>query len=625
MCGICGIIDYKRPVDAENLGAMISSMRHRGPDHMGQSLHSGEGWHSGLGHARLSVIDLSTCANQPMSYGSLTIVFNGEVYNFREIRRELETLGHAFGTDSDTEVVLHSFSQWGIRCVDRFIGMFAFAVLDTAEQNLWLVRDRTGVKPLHYYLDGDTFMFASELKALRANRHFDSRASVDRESLALYFKLGYIPAPLTIYSDARKLEPARWMKVDLRTRETTIRRYWNVADYFGTETSPVDFGEAADRLEQLLVSACGYRMVADVPVGLFLSGGYDSCGVAALLQKDRTEKLRTFTIGFAEGNNEAPAAAAVARYLGTEHTEYTCTGQDAAELVQLLPEYYDEPFADPSAIPTMLVCRLARESVAVALSADGGDEIFAGYGSYLSMSRNSRILALLPERPNRLLGSCIRGMSGLLSGDSFARSKVRHLGEMAAQPAPAREALTHEAVHSLDEPFYRRFLDMPYPAPVFDGADSGLKGVPLAQYLDFSHYLPDDVLVKVDRAAMSVSLEGREPLLDHRLIEFAASLPPGYRFDGQTTKRIFREVVHRHIPAGLLDRRKSGFGVPLGLWLAGDLKPFADEYLSVSRLSSTGFFNVAALSGITGKKYDNNTATILWRVLQFQMWADRWL
>jgi len=350
---------------------MVQAMYHRGPDHQEVKVYPEH--ECMLGHARLSIIDLSAAANQPLEYNQYAIVFNGEVYNFREIRQELVAKGHQFLLDSDTEVILHAFAEWGKDCVKRFIGMFAFAILDKEKNTLTLVRDRAGIKPLYYYEKDGTFMFGSELKVLYPYPKF--KRIIRKDAVGMYFKYGYVPAPYSIFEDTWKLMPGYVLEYDIAKREKTITKYRDVMDYYKQPRLTVDYEEAKKELEQILLSAFNYRMVSDVPVGVFLSGGFDSALLTTLLQKDRTEKLKTFTIGFEDNNwNEAPAAKALANRLGTDHTEYLCTQEDCKEIVSELPFFYDEPFADNSAVPTILVSRLARKQVKVALSADGGDD-----------------------------------------------------------------------------------------------------------------------------------------------------------------------------------------------------------------------------------------------------------
>ena len=375
MCGFCGVVEDN--LSMERMEKMIMSLKHRGPDSQEVNLY--EDNHCSFAHARLSIIDLSKEANQPMDYHHFSIVFNGEIYNFSELKDELIRLGHTFALNSDTEVILHAYEQWGTKCVEKFIGMFAFAILDKNENEIILFRDRAGVKPLYYYFKDGLFMFASELKAFFHHPRFDKKISP--KAVALYFKYHHIPAPFAIFENTNKLEPGHYLKYSISDNRIELFQYWNVLDYYCRPVNNMPYNDALLHLESILQSAFKYRMVADVPVGVFLSGGYDSCGVAAMLQAEMSSKLKTFTIGFTAGKNEAPDAKKIANYIGTDHTEYICSPEDAINIIPDIPRYFDEPFDDSSAIPTFLVSRLARQKVTVALSADGGDETFGGYSN----------------------------------------------------------------------------------------------------------------------------------------------------------------------------------------------------------------------------------------------------
>ena len=396
---------------------MIATLKHRGPDN--QTVRLYEQNQCVLAHARLSIIDLSVEANQPMEYKSLSIVFNGEIYNFMEIRKELEDRGHQFLLQSDTEVILHAYQQWGTDCIDRFIGMFSIVILDRTKNELLLIRDRAGMKPLYYFDDGNVFLFASELKAFYPHPSFSKR--INERALSAYFKYGYVPAPLSIFDHVHKLMPGHYLKYDITKRSLQISKYWDVLDYYNKPNLDISYQEAKDQLEGILKSAFNYRMIADVPVGVFLSGGFDSAGVTALLQKERTDKLKTFTIGFPIGNNEAPAAKAIASYLGTDHTEYICSFDDCKEIIPDVPFYFDEPFSDNSAVPTILVSRLARKNVKVALSADAGDETFAGYSSYAALRKAMLVKKYMPRKKSPVLSSMVNMVNYLTSPYSYLR------------------------------------------------------------------------------------------------------------------------------------------------------------------------------------------------------------
>ena len=622
MCGICGYIGSHL---SETTGMqMVQTMRHRGPDNQSVRIYADH--HCLLGHARLSIIDLSETANQPMEYGRYAIVFNGEVYNYREIRTELSRLGHEFERQSDTEVVLHAYQQWGMRCLNHFVGMFAFAILDKQEQKLFLARDRAGVKPLYYYQQGQTFMFASELKAFYP--HPDFRRQISKDSVALYFKYGYVPAPHSIFQDTRQLLPGHWMVYDIPTHQLSMGKYWDVLSLYQQPLLDIGYDEARTELEKILHSAFEYRMVADVPVGVFLSGGFDSALLTALLQKDRSEKLKTFTIGFEDENwNEAPAAKALADYLHTDHTEYICTQEDCKRIIPDLPQFYDEPFADNSAVPTILVSRLARKDVKVALSADGGDETFCGYNRYTGLYGVLKVLRMMDAVRSPFLSKTVGALSRMAPSYSFYREKGEYLARLLDTPQNQRIALTAEggAFSTLMQSVYSQICSIPYPESPYL-LDQTLYHDPLsvAMAMDYINYMPNDILVKVDRATMSVSLEGRDPLLDHRIVEFVARLPIAYKFKDGQKKRIYRDILYQYVPREMMDRPKTGFMMPVDKWLQTDLKYLLEDYLNEKTLSPE-FFHVQDVLKIKDLYYQNKLGhenKVIWRLLMFQMWLS---
>ncbi len=624
MCGICGVID-KGQLSRETGMNMVQAMYHRGPDHQEVKVYPEH--ECMLGHARLSIIDLSAAANQPLEYNQYAIVFNGEVYNFREIRQELVAKGHQFQLDSDTEVILHAFAEWGKDCVKRFIGMFAFAILDKEKNTLSLVRDRAGIKPLYYYEKDGTFMFGSELKVLYPYPKF--KRIIRKDAVGMYFKYGYVPAPYSIFEDTWKLMPGHVLEYDIAKREKTITKYWDVMDYYKQPRLTVDYEEAKKELEQILLSAFNYRMVADVPVGVFLSGGYDSALLTTLLQKDRTENLKTFTIGFEDENwNEAPAARELAERLGTDHTEYMCTQEDCKAIIPELPFYYDEPFADNSAVPTILVSRLARKQVKVALSADGGDETFAGYNRYGGLYGVQKILRLMAGVKSRGLSNlgCRIGHA-LTPKYSFLHEKGEAFSKLLAVEPQYRVALTAESgsFSTLSESVYREICAVDYPQPMFLLDEREYDDpISVATAMDYVNYMPDDILVKVDRATMSVSLEGRDPLLDHRIIEYAAQLPVSYKFDNGNKKRIYKDILYQYVPKEIMERPKSGFMMPVDAWLRGDLRYLLEENLGETL--NPAYFNVKQVKRIKELYLQDKLGhenKVIWRILAFQLWYGK--
>jgi asparagine synthase (glutamine-hydrolysing) len=575
VCGIVGIWEFNGAVDRELLESMRDTLTHRGPDDDGVYL--GDSGRVGLGHRRLTVLDLTPAGHQPMSYRGTWTVHNGEVYNFRSLRERLAGEGHSFASNTDTEVILKGFNEWGLDAIHHFRGMFATALWDSTERKLHLVRDRAGVKPLYYYKDADRFIFASELRAILL--HPAVQRDVDRGALALYLKLGYVPAPQSIFRHVAKLEAGHILTVDADARMEN-RSYWDVFDCFrGRRDVDMSEDEAADELERILTDSFKLRTVADVPVGVFLSGGIDSSTVAALLQKDATKPVRTFTIGFTDqAYDEAQSAASVAAHLGTDHHELYLDPNSAMEIIPQLPEIYDEPFGDASGIPTYLVAKFARESVKVALSADGGDELFAGYQMYANIMQSYRMLASLGPLRNLAIEAAGAFPLKQLLG--------KRLGPIDIKLKKLRSSLDNGfsisnlfwAGKSLwTNPEIRRLLDWGFdpsteflaPYTDFEREVDGI--VDFMRAADYRSYLADDILVKVDRASMAVSLEGRDPLLDHHVVEFVAGLPDRFLVRNGITKYLLRRVLYRYVPKPLIDRPKRGFTVPLETWLRADL------------------------------------------------------
>lgn len=642
MCGIAGYWARGLRSDrwADDLRAATDAIAHRGPDD--------EGWwfeperrEVGFGHRRLAIVDLSAHGHQPMvsQCGQWVMVFNGEVYNFAEIRAELEPLGHRFGGTGDSEVILAAFAQWGPGAVQRFIGMFAIALWSAAQRKVFLLRDRLGVKPLYYRWDGASLLFGSELKALRAFSAW--RPEIDRDALADYFRFGYIAQPRSIYKNVFQLQPGHWLEL-ASEGAPRIERYWNVLDSVGKRSrEPED--ALTDELESLLVSAFNYRMIADVPVGVFLSGGIDSSIVAALLQKHSARQIKTFTIGFDEAEfNEAPFAEAVAAHIGTEqHTRILSVEQ----AINILPDWgdlYDEPFGDSSGIPTLLVSRVAAEQVKVVLSADGGDELFSGYNSYASILDQRDRLERLPIW---LRGGVHAGL-GLFPWqklDDWLASQhwpgahnhaLRYRGTV--RLSKIRERLSTRTVGAMYEQALRqagwpdhelgRLLGAAPSTRSDADAFPGSDGEKLCLW-DLNYYLPGDILTKVDRATMRTSIEGRDPLIDHRVVEFAFSLPFGLRRGPLGAKHLLRKVLHRHVPRELIDRPKRGFGIPLGEWLTGRMRGLVDQYLEPGRIRRQGILDPAMVDEIVRRFVAGDKLSVrkVWLVLAFQMWHARWM
>lgn len=633
MCGIAGFIDFTGATAENILMGMTNTLQHRGPDGSGHRLFRNAEHSIGLGHRRLSIIDLSEAGSQPMQLDDLHIVFNGEIYNYREIGAELSAKGHQFTGHSDTEVLLHAYQEWGEACVSRFTGMFAFAIYNSRKNELFCARDRAGVKPFFYYFRDSLFLFASELKAF--HRHPGFKKEIDHDAVAAFMQYGHVPMPHCIFKDARKLSAAHTLTLSLPQKELRLKKYWDVYDAYNQPKLNIPFKEAKAETESILRSAFEYRMVSDVPVGVFLSGGYDSACLTALLQKDRTEKLKTFTIGVEDTSlDEAPYAKEIARHLGTDHHEFYCTEKEMLELVPGLPYYYDEPFGDQSALPTTLVCKMARKQVTVALSADAGDEIFAGYNRYDYLLRYGRLLNKLPG----IMRHSAAALMNLVPADNLPvlnkkynfHNRYEKLKQLLKDPSPAN------MMRSLSTQFNNRqlqeLLNHDYKELGTAYGSNALKEAsysPLAYMMavDYQTYLPDDILQKVDRASMSASLEAREPFLDQRIIEWAARLPDAYKYFKGAKKYILKEIVHQYIPQTMMDRPKMGFAIPLEHWMMSGLKDQVIFYLQEKRLYEQGIFDASAVTKLktdffNGKK---ELAQKLWYILMFQMWYEKWM
>lgn len=633
MCGLTGFFDSNSHSTAELLLKMTDAVAHRGPDGQGHYFAQSQNGQIGLGHRRLSIIDLSVAANQPMHFDGLHLVFNGEIYNYSEIREELIRLGHQFKTHSDTEVILHAWRQWGESAIHQWRGMFAIALYDERSNELILIRDRPGVKPLHYYWQDGLFLFGSELKSLMAHPRFTRQ--LDPASLALFLQYGHVSSPHCIFKHTHKLLPGHLMRLKLNDRSLITKQYWNVYDHYNQPKLNISLPEAIRETEQILSDSFRYRMVSDVQVGVFLSGGYDSTCVTALLQKQYTDKIRTFTIGSTDNElDEAPFARQIAERLGTEHTEYYCSAKEALDIIPDLPYYYDEPFADSSAIPTILVSRLARKQVTVALSADGGDELFAGYNRYDYISRYAKKIGAIPLPIRKLIVSLMNGVSsesipGLRSQPLF-HSRYKKLKNLLNDPG------TRELMKNLNQVFTAEELSPliqvhgALPKTLYDSTefiDPESDPISFMMAVDYQTYLPDDIMTKVDRATMSIGLEGREPFLDQNIIEWVAKLPTHYKYHEGQKKYLLKQIVHQYIPETMMERPKMGFAVPVKEWLLTELKPLVTDMLSENRLQAHGLLDPQAVEKLLNQFYAGRSEHYLriWYLLMFQMWYNRWM
>lgn len=633
MCGISGFTDFNKKTDRSILEKMNRIMAHRGPDGEGYGMYNHPEAAVGLGHRRLSIIDLTEGGSQPKVFENLYLTFNGEIYNYEEIKKELEQKGHLFNSHSDSEVILHAYKEWGSAALQKFIGMFAFAIYDETAQKLFACRDRAGVKPFFYYWKDGLFLFSSELKAMM--QHPDFVKEIDMDAAAAYMQYGYVPTPHCIFKSAYKLKPGYFLELDLKDRSLNTYQYWNVYDAYNQPVLKIDLPDAITETEKLLINAFQYRMVSDVPVGVFLSGGYDSTCVTALLQANNTEKIKTFTIGVPDaGLNEAPYAKETAARLGTDHTEYYCTEKEALEIVPQLPFFYDEPFADSSAIPTTLVSRIAREKVTVALSADAGDEIFAGYNRYDYVMKYGKKIKNIPG----FMRKTAAAMMDVIPADSIPYFNKKYLFHSRYEKVKSlfKNPTDKNILMSITAQMNAKDLASLFKSPIhelataFDSKELKTENFSTLSFMmaiDYQTYLLDDILQKVDRAGMSVSLEGREPFLDQRIIEWAAKLPMEYKYNNGIKKFIIREIVHKYIPKEMLDRPKMGFGIPIATWLQTDLKPFVDQYFDEQFIAKQNIFDNNEIQRIRKSFYQGKTerAEKIWYLLMFQMWYDKWM
>ncbi len=650
MCGIAGVITKssltRQELETKSL-KITNTLEHRGPDDCGVWVDENAG--VAFGQRRLSILDLSPLGHQPMlsEDKNLVIVYNGEVYNFKEIKDQLIPHGYKFKGGSDTEVILAAIHFWGLEAaVKKFIGMFAFAVYDIKAKKIHLVRDRLGIKPLYYgRLSDGSFLFASELKAIKAWDGFNE--SLDLKALALYFRHNYIPAPYSIFKSIKKLEPGYILTLDISKNDfyPSLTCYWDVRNIFlegiknpwsGSEQ------EAIEVLNELLEDSVRLRLIADVPLGAFLSGGIDSSTVTSIMQFISNTSVKTFSIGFKEHSyDEAPMAKAVARHLGTDHTELYVTQEDAQCLVPTICHLWDEPFADSSQIPTLLVSKLARSKVTVALSGDGGDELFSGYDRYFNSLAIWDKKRLIPRPIQLFIGSFLNKMSygGLRFISKTTKNILKKMG--ATDPGALSVYRISEILKAKNFPLFYGYTNSHWMFPsglllmrkdvladIFYEELNEFKEhyLHLMTFLDLKTYLPDDILVKVDRATMGVALESRVPILDHRIVEFSAKIPTHLRIREGKGKWLLRQVLYKYVPKELVERPKQGFSVPIGEWIKGALKDWAQELISSSRLKREGILRADVID-ILWKEHlrgEFNYEHLLWNVLMFESWVDRW-
>jgi len=631
---MCGIVGFISPLNQEDiLYDMLNIQSYRGPDDQGVFIDEQSGVQ--LGHNRLSIQDLSSHGHQPFvsNCQNYIIVFNGEVYNFKDIKKELEELGYHFISSSDTEVILYSYKQWGIKCIDKFIGMFAFSILDKITNKLILVRDRAGVKPLYYYTNGKEFLFSSELKSFHKYPKF--KKELNKEVLPYYFQFGYIPAPHSIFQNCYKLEAGHYLEFNLQNLEFQITKYWNVNKFYEKETIDKSESEVIDDLESILDDAIDLRMVSDVPVGVFLSGGYDSSLVASVLAKKQDKKINTFTIGFNDKKyNEAGHAKSIASYLGTNHTEYYIQDNDMLDLVEELPFYYDEPFGDSSALPTMIVSKIARKKVTVALCADGGDEAFCGYSKYFFLNKFSSIFSskikkqILKTSLNMMSDNIVENFNNILPSTlKQTNIKDKYNKFKRAMNSDSLEEMFQNASSYVDKNDVDKILNIKSNKTIYNLFEnsSNLTFLNYMMSVDYKAFMNDDVLTKVDRATMSASLEGREPLLDHRIIEYLARVPENLKYKNKQGKYLLRQILYKYLPKEMVDKPKSGFQIPLEEWLKGNLRYLVEKYLDEKRLDDE-IFDIKETMELKTKLLLGQYVNInqIWLVIMFEMWKEKW-
>ncbi len=647
MCRIAGFMELRRGGDinydaAATLAAMRDTMAYGGPDDAGAYISRRGGSLVALGHRRLSIIELSSLGHQPMKFKNYTIVYNGEIYNFASVKAELASRGREFISNSDTEVILQAYDEWGLSCVDKFRGMWAFAIYDEYNEKLILCRDRVGVKPLYWYLKDGLFIFASELKAFCAHPRFDKK--LNEGALGLYLQYGYIPAPRCIFDNTNKVEPASFLIID-KTGVVSKSVYWRASDGFEKAAAESaggeirDEDEAAEELEEILTDSFNLRMVSDVPVGMFLSGGIDSTLLLAILSKKCGRALKTFTMGFNEkGYDEAPYAKKTAGYFGSDHAEIYCAPQDAFNAVAMLPQIYDEPFGDASAVPTYLISKFAARSVKVSLSADGGDEQFAGYDLYYILENKVNKLydSVLAPAARGALDMLTPDMAfmvfdklrGFFPGVNNFRDKLVKLSQTLKIKEPLAR-FDFASKYFLDGDIEKLGVKKTAGRFSMRGGASFVCADNLSRMmlLDITTYLPDDVLVKVDRAAMSVALEGRDPFLDHKIIEFSSRLSPALKYKNGVRKYLLKKILYKYAPRELVDRPKKGFAAPVYEWFKNDLKELYAAHLSSEKIRREGIFEPAAAGALLKDFFEDRGVNPykLWFLFVFELWYEKYM
>jgi asparagine synthase (glutamine-hydrolysing) len=617
MCGITGFVDYTKSFDQSSISKMTDAIYNRGPDGGDTIFETQESLHLALGHRRLSIIDLSDSANQPLHYRHLSLVYNGEIYNYQEIKIRLQEIGYKFTTNNDSEVLIIAYHEWGENCLDHFIGMFAFSVYDRNKQEIFVARDRFGVKPFYYVNNTKLFAFASEIKGLKT---LGILSKIESTAVSHYFQYGYTGSEATIYSEVQKLPPGTYGRFNLKTRKFTSQVYWSADVFFNAPPySNKSNDEIMNDIEQLIVSSCKYRLVSDVPVGVFLSGGYDSSLVAAICNKINPG-ISTFTISFSEKEfDEGVHAKQIASYLGTKHHTLLCDETEAVKFAEILPGIYDEPFGDSSAIPTLLLSQLTKKHVKVSLSADGGDEFFAGYTRYAQLKKIYQYKSLLkvvsPLIPKSLVANTLsRKIYNPIQ-------RIQKVNDIIYSNSPT------ESLNILTSYFSRQDVNsllVQSSLHNLDTAESNLDFINKLLLSDTINYLPNDILTKVDRASMYYGLESREPLLDHNLFEYVARLPGEQKLCSNNLKYLLKNITHKYIPKEMVNRPKKGFSVPIKKWMTTIYKEEFLDLLNDETIKREGLLNLAETRKYKDDLINNKNINFqkLWILFQFQKWTE---
>lgn len=625
MCGISGFFDRKKVLNEGTIHKYNSILKHRGPDANGALFMNSDYGNLGIGHVRLAIVDLSHEGNQPYTYNNLVLSYNGEIYNFQEIRDELVKHGYFFKSNSDTEVVLKAFDCWRTDCVDKFNGMFAFAIYDQSINKIFICRDRIGVKPLYYYYDQETFVFSSEMKVILQTSSLDN--SLDLGAIADFFQYGYTKSPNTIVKNIKKLTPGCWLAFDISSNTINLKSYWFVGDYFSREKFKGGYRDALLQAEDLIRSSCAYRTVGDVEVGTFISGGYDSTLIAQFLNNDSKNKLRSFTVSFPDGQDESKHASKIAKILNLEHHLIECTSFKAGIIIEQLADYIDDPFDDTSLVPMIILSELASDYVKVVITGDGADENFGGYTGYRKSTDRMRLIR------NLRFGKFSPEIYGFLSkitptsyGSNYVSKLFLGISEVQKFTGSNQFVKLNEFETGLSDRLINGLLNNNKSKNFTQTLSSVIDERDILFQLDIVGSLRDKLLTKFDKSTMAHSIEGREPFLDHRIIEFSAQLPFDFKIGMDSDKKILKDIVHKYLPQQVMERPKMGFDPPIFKWLRTELKFLLDDLYNYENLKKYGFFNVDYAIKLKNRFLlgDEKMNNIVWRIFIFQIWLKKW-